>query len=177
MDGVAVVWRTRLTSLVASSDQRSTFRTYIVCSISLENAAVLRVGALCLQLEGCDLLAIHLLPRVEVGDDQTNTWGRGDGPPILVRALALVVRLPDNSYDGDARRWEWKTYLVAKATHARTLRLLHDVQTIAVLGLAIAHESSNKRTQARGMEAMIRRGCFFGGEGSGLHTHISACRR
>ncbi len=36
MDGVAVVWRTRLTSLKASSDHRSTFRTYMVCSISLD---------------------------------------------------------------------------------------------------------------------------------------------
>jgi hypothetical protein len=37
IDGVAVVWRTRFTSFRASSDQRSTFRTYIVCSISLSD--------------------------------------------------------------------------------------------------------------------------------------------
>ncbi len=40
IEGVAVVWRTRLTSLKASSDQRSTFKTYIVCSISLPKLLV-----------------------------------------------------------------------------------------------------------------------------------------
>jgi len=37
MEGVAVVCLTRFTSLKASSDHRSTFRTYIVCSISLQD--------------------------------------------------------------------------------------------------------------------------------------------
>jgi hypothetical protein len=35
IEGVAVVWRTRFTSFKASSDHRSTLRTYIVYSISL----------------------------------------------------------------------------------------------------------------------------------------------
>jgi len=35
MEGVVVVWRTRFTSLRASSDQRSTLMTYMLWSISL----------------------------------------------------------------------------------------------------------------------------------------------
>jgi hypothetical protein len=89
MDGVAVVCRTRLTSLRASSDQRSTFNTYMVCSISLcvkgasEQGRAHSVG----QPEH-DLLAVYLLSCLLIYNHEPDAGRRGDGSAVLVAETA-----------------------------------------------------------------------------------------
>jgi hypothetical protein len=61
------------------------------------------------------LLAINLLSGLYIGDDETNTWGWSNGPSVLrvdcyqnAQAGYLCIGL----------------YLVSKAAHSRTSRLL-----------------------------------------------------
>ena len=80
MEGVDVVCRTRLTSFRASSDHRSTLRTYMVCSMSLGRSVLPQAGSVRLHEH---LLAVNLLSGSSISDHKSNAWWRRDRPSVL----------------------------------------------------------------------------------------------
>ena len=88
IEGVAVVCRTRFTSFKASSDHRSTLRTYMVCSISLfvgtrcTWSATVQASAQS-SVEADYSLAVDLLAGLCVLDYEPHTGRRGDGSAVL----------------------------------------------------------------------------------------------
>jgi hypothetical protein len=85
IEGVAVVWRTRFTSFKASSDHRSTLRTYMVCSISLlwQRARGQPRSTASRLSGGGNSLAVDLFARLCIFDYKPHAGRRGDGPAIL----------------------------------------------------------------------------------------------
>lgn len=86
MDGVAVVCLTRLTSFKASSDQRSTFRTYMVCSISLRHPV--SSGRAVRSVNPSYILAVDFFARLFVYHHELDAGRRRDGASVLVTETA-----------------------------------------------------------------------------------------
>lgn len=139
MEGVVVVWRTRFTSLRASSDQRSTLMTYMLWSISLGpglgQRSVLLSGERKQATRGMMVMTTYL-QSTSLPVWASVTIRRTQGGGVMGRRSWLASAPDRQSRRGRAHPRERRagTYLVAKAAHPGALWLLHNIKSASASG-------------------------------------------